>query len=53
MSITEGDTMLKIGEFAKLCGVSVQTLRYYDEVGVLCAEARMKIPDSLIKNGKS
>ena len=23
--------MLKIGEFAKLCGASVQTLRYYDE----------------------
>lgn len=31
--------MLKIGEFAKLCGASVQTLRYYDEVGVLCADS--------------
>ena len=30
--------MLKIGEFAKVCGVNVQTLRYYDKIGVLCAD---------------
>lgn len=30
--------MLKIGEFAKVCGVSVQTLRYYDKIGVFCAD---------------
>ncbi len=30
--------MLKIGEFAKICGVNVQTLRYYDKIGVLCAD---------------
>ena len=30
--------MLKIGEFAKMCGVSVQTLRYYDQIGVLCPD---------------
>lgn len=27
--------MLKIGDFAKLCRMSVKTLRYYDEVGLL------------------
>ena len=31
--------MLKIGEFAKLCGIGTQTLRYYDEVGVLCPDS--------------
>ena len=30
--------MIKIGEFAKLCGVDAQTLRYYDKIGVLCAD---------------
>ena len=30
--------MLKIGEFAKACGASVQTLRYYDQIGVFCAD---------------
>ncbi len=30
--------MLKIGEFAKMCGASVQTLRYYDQIGVFCAD---------------
>lgn len=30
--------MLKIGEFAKRCGASVQTLRYYDQIGVFCAD---------------
>ena len=28
--------MLKITEFAKLCGVSVHTLRYYDKCNILC-----------------
>jgi len=30
--------MLKIGELSKVCCVSVQTLRYYDKIGVLCAD---------------
>lgn len=30
--------MLKIGELSKVCRVSVQTLRYYDRIGVLCAD---------------
>ena len=30
--------MLKIGEFARICGVSTQTLRYYDAEGVLCPD---------------
>ena len=28
--------MLKINEFAKICGVSVHTLRYYDKCQILC-----------------
>ena len=28
--------MLKINEFAKLCGVTVHTLRYYDKCSILC-----------------
>ena len=28
--------MLKITEFAKLCGVTVHTLRYYDKCSILC-----------------
>ncbi len=30
--------MIKIGDFAKICNVSTQTLRYYDTVGVLKAD---------------
>ena len=30
--------MLKIGEFARICGVSTQTLRYYDTAGILCPD---------------
>ncbi len=30
--------LLKIGDFAKICRVSSQTLRYYDAEGVLCAK---------------
>ena len=30
--------MIKIGEFAKICNVSAQTLRYYDAVGLLKAD---------------
>ena len=30
--------MLKIGEFARMCGVSTQTLRYYDSAGILRAD---------------
>ena len=30
--------MLKIGEFARICNVSPQTLRYYNEEGILCPD---------------
>ncbi len=30
--------MLKIGEFARLCGTGTQTIRYYDSVGILPAD---------------
>lgn len=30
--------MLKIGEISKICNVSIQTLRYYDKMGILCAD---------------
>jgi effector-binding domain-containing protein len=30
------NTMIKIGDFSKLSQVSVKTLRYYDEMGLLC-----------------
>ena len=30
--------IIKIGEMAKICKVSVQTLRYYDKIGILCAD---------------
>ncbi len=30
--------MLKIGEFARICRVSTQTLRYYDTEGILCPD---------------
>ena len=30
--------MLKIGEMASICKTSVQTLRYYDRLGLLCAD---------------
>ena len=30
--------MLKIGEFARACGVSTQTIRYYDTEGILSAD---------------
>ena len=30
--------MLKIGEFARICRVSTQTLRYYDAEGILCPD---------------
>ena len=30
--------MLKIGEFARICQVSTQTLRYYDSAGILRAD---------------
>ncbi len=30
--------MLKIGELSKICNVSIQTLRYYDKMGVLVAD---------------
>ncbi len=32
------ETMLRIGEFARICNVSAQTLRYYDSIGVLKAD---------------
>lgn len=33
-----GESMLKIGEFARICNVSPQTLRYYAEEGILCPD---------------
>ena len=30
--------MIRIGELAKICRVNVQTLRYYDKIGLLCAD---------------
>ena len=30
--------MLKIGEMSKICKISIQTLRYYDKIGILCAD---------------
>ena len=30
--------MIRIGDFAKICNVSAQTLRYYDAIGVLSAD---------------
>ena len=35
--------MIKIGEMSKICNVSVQTLRYYDKIGLLKAD---KVEDS-------
>lgn len=29
---------LSVGEMAKLCGVSIRTLHYYDHIGLLCPE---------------
>lgn len=29
---------LSVSEMARLCGVSVRTLHYYDEIGLLCPE---------------
>ena len=29
---------LSVSEMAKLCGVSVRTLHYYDHIGLLCPE---------------
>ncbi len=31
----EGDFLLSIGEFSKICEVSTKTLRYYDEIGLI------------------
>lgn len=35
-------TTIKIGEFARLTGCSVRTLRFYEELGLLQPEARTK-----------
>ena len=35
--MTEGKVMKKISEFAKLCGTSSKTLRFYEKVGLLKA----------------
>ena len=34
--------LLKIGEFARLAGTNLRTLRYYEELGLLTAAARSK-----------
>ncbi|MGE5632000.1 MAG: MerR family transcriptional regulator [Caulobacteraceae bacterium] len=31
----EGDLLLSIGEFSKICEVSTKTLRYYEEIGLI------------------
>ena len=36
------DDLLKIGDFARLCGTNLRTLRYYEEVGLLRAAARSR-----------
>ncbi len=36
----ECQMVLKIGELARRVGVTVRTLRYYDEIGLLCPRAR-------------
>ena len=30
--------MIKIGELSKICRVNIQTLRYYDRIGLLRAD---------------
>lgn len=38
------DKILTINKLAKLCGITVRTLHYYDEIGLLC-------PNSIAQNG--
>lgn len=39
--MTHGDTTWRVGELAAATGVSVRTLRHYDEVGLLTPSARV------------
>jgi DNA-binding transcriptional MerR regulator len=34
------DHLLKIGDFARLAGTNLRTLRYYEELGLLCPASR-------------
>lgn len=36
----ERDDLLKIGDFARLAGTNLRTLRYYEEIGLLAPAAR-------------
>ena len=38
------EKLLTINKLAKLCGITVRTLHYYDEIGLLC-------PNSIATNG--
>ena len=39
--MSSAQQMYKIGEFAKLTGLSVPTLRYYDQIGLLSPEVKL------------
>lgn len=38
--MTSQDGLLKIGDFARLAGTNLRTLRYYEEIGLLAPAAR-------------
>jgi len=38
--MTSPDGLLKIGDFARLAGTNLRTLRYYEEIGLLAPAAR-------------
>jgi DNA-binding transcriptional MerR regulator len=38
--MTEPNGLLKIGDFARLAGTNLRTLRYYEEIGLLAPAAR-------------
>lgn len=42
MQPTPTRELLKIGDFAKLCGTNLRTLRYYEELGLLTPASRSK-----------
>ena len=40
--VPDSDQLLKIGEFARQAGVSLRTLRYYEELGLIAPTARTR-----------